>query len=342
MISLAKRVIRQVAGDKRTIALILVAPLLILSLIYLLLSETSYLPTIAIDESKLPPMLVSALREQSVTLIDVDTDSIDTSKFLKDNKDIDAVFTATGVGSGLNITLYESSTKSGNAMRVIQDAVASLNPAGQMQVSFIAGDPDASMFDSMGYVFFGVISFFLTFIISGMALVRERSSGTLERMLMTPITRIKVIGGYTLGFSLFAVLQAVILVVFSIYVLGLHTEGNVIWVVLIMLLLAIAAVSFGELISIFSNTEFQVVQLIPITIIPQVFFSGIIPLDTIPYHLGNLCYIMPIYYGCAAIKEVMVLGHGFDYIYPFLLALIGYIFVLGVLNTLALKKYRKL
>jgi len=340
MISLAKRVIRQVAGDKRTMALILFAPLLIITLMYLLLSDTSYIPTIAVDESNLPSAFVSALREQQVTLVDIEAENIDFEQFLKENKDVDAVLTAPG--SGLSITMYESSTKSGAAMKAIQDAMASLNPAGQIQVSFVAGDPDHSLFDSMGYAFFGIISFFLTFIVSGMALVRERSSGTLERMLMTPITRTKVIGGYTLGFSLFAVVQAVVLVVFSIYVLGLHTEGNVIWVILVMLLLAIAAVSFGELISIFSNTEFQVVQLIPITIIPQVFFSGIIPLDTIPYHLGNLCYIMPIYYGCAAIKEVMILGHGLDYIYPFILALLAYIAVLGALNTLALKKYRKL
>jgi ABC-2 type transport system permease protein len=131
-------------------------------------------------------------------------------------------------------------------------------------------------------------------------------------------------------------------VLFGIYVLGLHSEGNVLLVILVMLLLAIAAVSFGELISIFANSEFQVVQMIPIAIIPQIFFSGLIPLDTIPYNLGYLCYIMPIYYGCAAIKEVMIVGEGFGAIYPFILALLAYIIVLSALNTIALKKYRKL
>jgi len=340
MISLAKRVIRQIAGDKRTIALLLVAPLLILTLLYLLLSDTSYIPTIAIDPGNLPNPVVSALSEQDVNIIEISADGMDVDRYLKDNKDIDAVFTMQDLN--LRIAMYESSTKSGGAMKAIQNAIASLNPAGQMEVSFLIGDPDDSLFDSMGYVFFGVISFFLTFIISGMALVRERSSGTLERMLMTPVTRLSVIGGYTLGFSLFAIIQSVIMVVFSIYVLGLHTEGNILWVIAVMLLLAIAAVSFGELISIFSNSEFQVVQLIPIAIIPQIFFAGIIPLDTIPYNLGYLCYIMPIYYGCAAIKEVMLLGHGFGSIYPFMLALLVYIVVLGALNTLVLKKYRKL
>jgi len=194
----------------------------------------------------------------------------------------------------------------------------------------------------MVYVFLSIISFFLIFIVSGMALVRERSGGTLERMLMTPVTRRGVVAGYTAGYGLFAVIQAVILVLFCIYALRVSCAGNVAWVVLIMLLLAISAVAFGELISIFANTEFQVVQLIPIAIIPQVFFSGLIPLDTIPYHLGNLGYIMPVFYGSIAIKNVMRVGGGLDTIWPYLLALILYIGVLSLLNTLALKKYRKI
>jgi ABC-2 type transport system permease protein len=145
-----------------------------------------------------------------------------------------------------------------------------------------------------------------------------------------------------MGFSFFAILQAVVLVIFGVYVLGIHNEGQIGWVILIMLLLAIAAVSFGELISVFANTEFQVVQMIPIAIIPQIFFSGLIPIDTIPYNLGYLCYIMPIYYGCTAIKEVMALGNGFGAIWPFVLALLGYTVVLSVLNALVLKQYRKL
>ena len=232
MISLAKRVIRQIAGDRRTLAMMLFAPLLILTLLFLLLSDTSYIPTIAVDKDKLPLTMVTALTAQDVKLLDVATDDLDIDRYLKDNKQVDAVLTTSG--TSLSITMYESSSKSGAAMKAIQDAMASLNPASQMQVSYVVGSPDDSMFDSMGYIFFGVISFFLIFIVSGMALVRERSNGTLERMLMTPVSRVSVIGGYTLGFSLFAILQAVILVVFSIYVLGLHTEGNIIWVILIM------------------------------------------------------------------------------------------------------------
>ncbi|WP_264191362.1 ABC transporter permease [Metabacillus litoralis] len=108
-----------------------------------------------------------------------------------------------------------------------------------------------------------------------------------------------------------------------------------------MVLLSVSAVSFGAMISTFASAELQEVQMIPFTIIPQVFFSGLIPLDLIPYHLGNLSYIMPIYYG-AAIKGVMVYGDGFLEIWGYLLGLIVYAFLLYVLNTQALRKFRKL
>ncbi|MFU0791040.1 MAG: ABC2-membrane domain-containing protein [Virgibacillus proomii] len=109
-----------------------------------------------------------------------------------------------------------------------------------------------------------------------------------------------------------------------------------------MVLLAVTAVLFGATISIFASSELQVVQMIPFTIIPQVFFSGLIPLDLIPYHLGNLSYIMPIYYGAAAIKGVMVYGDGFFQIWGYLIGLIAYSFLLYLINAQALKKFRKL
>ena len=339
MFSLAKRVIRQIAGDKRTVALLVVAPMLIMFLISLLLGDNAYTPTIAIQEDKLPPPMVKALKESDINIVNIISE-FDVRVFLIDNRDVDMVLAVSN--DGIDILAYESNIKSGAAMKAVQNAISSLNPQMQIRTSFVVGDAEESLFESMGYIFLGIIAFFLIFIVSGMALVRERSAGTLERMLMTPISRSCVIGGYTIGFSFFAILQAIVLVVFGVYVLGIHNEGNIGWVILIMLLLAIAAVSFGELISVFANTEFQVVQMIPIAIIPQIFFSGLIPLDTIPYNLGYLCYIMPIYYGCTAIKEVMLLGNGFGAIWPFILALVGYTVVLSALNTVALRKYRRL
>ncbi|WP_409290612.1 ABC transporter permease [Peribacillus sp. SCS-37] len=342
MMHLAKRVILQTFNDKRSMMMILVAPLLILTLVYFLLGDSDYVPTVGADKAALPGNLTAALEKQDLKVRDIKgLDGEQARKYLKNHQDVDAII-ALSQGSGMTITMYEPSTKGAKAVSGIQEAVTSLNPSAKVNLEYVYGTKDQSTFDSLGYVFLALFSFFLVFIISGMALVRERSMGTLERLLMTPIKRGEVILGYTAGYAVFAIVQAVLIVLYSIYVLQLSSAGNIGWVLLAMVLLAVTAVSFGATISIFASSELQVVQMIPFTIIPQVFFSGLIPLDLIPYHLGNLSYIMPIYYGAAAIKGVMVYGDGFQQIWGYLLGLIVYALVLYLINKQALKKFRKL
>ncbi|PPA70421.1 ABC transporter permease [Jeotgalibacillus proteolyticus] len=342
MIHLAKRVIRQTLNDKRSIMMILVAPLLILTLIYFLLGDSDYVPTVGVNQGAIPESLTTALEEQDLVIADLtDNEVQQAEKYLNDHQGIDAIMESSQ-DSGMTITMYEPSSKGAKAVNEIQKAVASLNPSAQFTMKYVYGTQEQSTFDSLGYVFLALFSFFLVFIISGMALVRERSGGTLERLLMTPSKRGEVILGYTAGYGVFAILQALLIVLYSIFVLQLSSAGNIGWILLTMVLLAVTAVSFGATISIFSTSELQVVQMIPFTIIPQVFFSGLIPLDLIPYHLGNLSYIMPIYYGAAAIKGVMVYGNGFMEIWGYLAGLITFAILLFLINTRALKKFRQM
>ncbi|KAA0548435.1 ABC transporter permease [Bacillus sp. BGMRC 2118] len=342
MIHLAKRVIRQTINDKRSVMMILVAPLLILTLVYLLLGDSDYVPTVGMNKEAMPDSLITAMEELDLRVVGISPNDVkNATTYLKEHQDVDAIMTLSQ-STGMNITMYEPSTKGSKAISEIQSAMASLNPSANIKMSYVYGTQQQSTFDSLGYVFLALFSFFMVFIISGMALVRERSGGTLERLLMTPIKRGEVILGYTLCYGVFAVIQAILIVLYSVYVLQLNSAGNIGWILLTMVLLAVTAVSFGATISIFASSELQVVQMIPFTIIPQVFFSGLIPLDLIPYHLGNLSYIMPIYYGAAAIKGVMVYGDGFIQIWGYLLGLIVYAFLLYLINTRALKKFRKL
>ncbi|MDX5474780.1 MAG: ABC transporter permease, partial [Bacillaceae bacterium] len=268
MIHLAKRVIRQTLNDKRSVMMILVAPLLILTLVYFLLGDSGYVPTVGVDKKGLPDSLVTALEEQDLNIVDV-TIQQHPKSYLKEHKDVDAIISFSQ-STGMNITLYEPSTKGAKAASEIQRAMASLNPSAKVSMSYVYGTQGQSTFDSLGYVFLALFSFFLIFIISGMALVRERSGGTLERLLMTPIKRGEVILGYTIGYGVFAIVQAILIVLYSIYVLQLSSVGSIGWVLLTMVLLAVTAVSFGATISIFASSELQVVQMIPFTIIPQV------------------------------------------------------------------------
>jgi ABC-2 type transport system permease protein len=107
-----------------------------------------------------------------------------------------------------------------------------------------------------------------------------------------------------------------------------------------MLLIAMTAVVMGVLISALSRNEFQVMQFIPVVILPQVFFTGIIPIDTLPYNLGYLARVMPLYYGCLGLKGVLVYGYGLADVLPQILVLLGVITLLFAANIMAVKKYR--
>lgn len=177
--------------------------------------------------------------------------------------------------------------------------------------------------------------------ISGIALLRERTSGTLERLLATPVKRSEIVFGYLVGYGLFAIIQTFVIVFFSIYVLNLQIEGSLIWVLATNILIALTALSMGIFVSTFASSEFQMVQFIPLIVIPQVFFSGLIPLDTMADWVRYLSYIFPLSYAGNALTAVMIKGQGWENIWPNLAILVLFIAGFTLLNITGLKKYRK-
>ena len=359
-------------NDRRTLVLMIAAPILILSLLYLLLGEGSYIPKISVSND-FPAALLTELKKQDVEVsvlahdLDMDIDiggNIDADAGINSGTDTGAVIDTVSESDayadallkdkttdavvtidkdGMHIRMLESgSSKAASVTAALKNAAAAVSPASSMNLSFVYGKVDSTSFNSLGYVLLGVLSFFFVFIISGISFVRERETGTLERLMATPIRRMSVVGGYTLGFGILAAVQSVLMILFSRYVLGMEFQGPVWLAMLIMVLLAFTAVSLGAFVSIFANNEFQVMQFIPLIIVPQMFFSGLITIDTLPYGLGNISYFMPIYYGCSGLEKIMIKGFGFEGIWKELCMLLAFILVLFALNVLALKKYRKL
>ena len=340
MKGIAIRVIRQMRGDKRTLGLILFAPILMFTLIYFLLNDTAYVPSIAVRESELPAAIVTALKAEEINFVDLDTIAYESERqLLIDHKEIDMVITRQG--TQIDTWILEATVKSAQALKALQNAMAAVPQAVTVQAHVVYND-GASAFQSLGFVFLAFLSFFFVFVISGMTLVRERTGGTLERLMMTPIRRWQVTAGYTLGYGVFAILQSVLICVYVLYVLKMPCAGSVGLIFLIMLINAMVAVLFGAMVSIVATSEMQVVQFIPTLIIPQVFFCGLIPQDTIPLGLGNLGYITPVFYSAESIRRVLIEGAGFSAVWPYVLALAGYGALLFIVNTLALKKFRTL
>ena len=335
-LSIVQRIIRQISGDKRSLAMILLVPVFLFTLIYFLLGDSDYQAVIAAAD--LPAQITDKVEAQGVTVrILSEADGKEQVK----NGDADALLYFENGSVHLVLKTYDA-VKTGIVQKAIANAMKELSPGSSVEPEFMYGESGASMFDSLGYVMLGIVSFFIIFIIAGISFVRERTNQTMERLMTTPVRRWQVVLGNTIGFGFFAMLQSIILLSYAVWVLGMHVAGSVVLSGLTMILLALSAVCIGAFFSIFSNNEFQIMQLIPVVVIPQIFFSGLISLDTLPYHLGAVAKIMPVYYACSALKSITIMGEGFGGIWPDLLALTGFILVFFVLNTLALKKYRKI
>ena len=199
---------------------------------------------------------------------------------------------------------------------------------------------EVTIFDSIGFVLLGILAFFMIFLLSGISFVRERTSDTLERLMLTPVKTLSVVGGYVLGFGVFAVIQSTLMILFAKFVLEMSFAGNFLLAMFIMLLLAMSAVVTGILVSAVSKNEFQVVQFIPVIIIPQIFFTGIIPIDSLPTPLIYLSRIMPVYHGSLGLQGVMVYSYGISQLLPQIFILCTIILILFIANIIIIKKYR--
>lgn len=206
---------------------------------------------------------------------------------------------------------------------------------------YVYGDNNATFFENFLPVFLGFFVFFFVFLISGISLLNERTTGTLSRLLATPIRRGEIICGYLVGYGIFAVIQTVITVLFSTLVFHIQLVGSIWLVFLINLLLALVALTLGIFISTFANSEFQMIQFIPLIVVPQIFFAGLIPVAGMAPWLQVIAHVMPLYYGANALTDVMTKGAALSEISINLLILVGFMVALTILNIVGMKRYRK-
>ena len=171
--------------------------------------------------------------------------------------------------------------------------------------------------DRVAPALMAVFVLFFTFILTGVSFLRERAQGTLERLMTTTVGCADILLGYLLGFMVFATVQTIVILLFTIFVLRIDYQGNIFEIGAVLMLVVIVAVSLGIFISTFARNEFQVVQFIPIVFAPQVFLSGvIIPVDQMPAVMEGISNALPLTYAVKGLREIMLQGHGLTEVWP--------------------------
>lgn len=364
------RIIRQFLRDKRTLALLIIAPMLVLTLMSFVFTDEDAKLNIGVENSNVKNILSSMDEDNDISIMskkeaeDKFEDKELDAYIYGDEKELNILLNGAdnSVINQLNKNVQEAvkdyMTKKGEDNKKILEDLASnpmisiinkdfANKIGSIDINSTEietynyfGDSDMSTIDYIGPLLIGLFIFFFVFLISGVSFLRERTTGTLERLLATPIKRYEIVFGYLIGFGIFTIVQSAIISAFSIGILKIYNGGSIGLILLISTVIALCALSFGMFVSSYAHNELQVMQFIPIVIVPQVFFCGLFSIRNMAEPLQILSKCMPLTYASNALRGVMTCGYNLQQISTDLLVLIGFTVVFAVLNIIILKKHR--
>ncbi len=167
-------------------------------------------------------------------------------------------------------------------------------------------DENLPVFDNFAPALLAIFPFVIMFLITSITTLRERETGTMERLMATPIGKVDLVVGYMLAFGLLAAIQATLVSLLLLYGFNLETEGPQWLLVLVALGPALLGTALGIFISAFARTELQAVQFMPALVVPQILVCGLfMPLSKLPELLEALAYGMPLTYAIDALNRVV-------------------------------------
>ncbi len=340
-----RRIVAQFRRDPRSLALLFVAPLAIIALLgWVLSSSGATAARVAIvgepgnpASTAIVTKLATALQGQPNVAVETGVNDAATARQMLIDKQLDLVISVPKDFSLQNrkielTTLGLNPTAEASVIPPIQQALLKVvvDQAGAtlptIERSTVYGSPDATQLDALAPVVVGFFVYFFVFILTGISFLRERVGGTLERLLATPVSRSEIVLGYSLGFGFVATLQIAVVLAFvlgrleipalgpvSAFAIGLgvRTAGDPLIAYLLVLVLGLGAVSLGIFLSTFARTELQILQFIPIVIVPQGLLGGFFwPIEQLPSLLQPVARILPVTYAIDGLRQVMIAGAG--------------------------------
>ncbi|MCS6842953.1 MAG: ABC transporter permease [Caldilineales bacterium] len=380
---LAWRVMRQVLRDRRTVALIIFAPILVLTLGAILFRAEPAPVSVGVvneDEGAYSPlggsinlgqrMLDELTAGDAFRLVILSRSEVDdrlrsgdvkavivfpedfTASFLKSHQVVlDLRLEGSEPTRSKAIIAYVSQAAMKTMARMVGTylGLSGSSPQGggegevvlpvSAQVTYLYGGEQFDTFDYIAPVYIALLGMFFVFLLACIAFLRERSQGTIERLAATPASRFEIVLGYMFGLGLFGLIQVTIILFFTVWVIGIHYKGSLALMLLVVAIMAVVGINLGILASAFARTEFQVIQFIPLVLLPQALLGGTFwSISDMPTYLQPIAYAMPIYYANVALRDVMLKGWGLGEIWPNLAVLAGIGLVLVILSSLMMRR----
>ena len=341
VVALFRRVISEIRRDRPSLALLFIAPIVITGLVTFILRESQAPQVTAVVVNLAGPRgqavgdaLGAALRTGGATVTDVAGEGAARASIADTSVSVGIVLRAgAATGSALDITVItnglDPSGDAGQVSAVQRSVLAAVTSASGTAMpvidhTTIYGTPTDDPVTTFAPAIVAFFAYFFVYILTGVSFLRERTGGTLERLMATPVTRGEVVLGYTLGFGLFATIQVAVLMLWalgSLHIgalgplpafsigLGIAANGSPILAFVVVVLLAVGAVSLGIFLSTFARTELQIIQFIPIVLAPQFLLSGVLfPVSSLPSILRPLVAIMPLNYAVDGLRQVFIRG----------------------------------
>jgi ABC-2 type transport system permease protein len=343
--AIVRRVVEEIRRDRPSLALLFVAPIVITGLVAFILRGSLAPDTTAIVVNEagsvaapVAEAIATALRQQGafVSLVSdetaartaIDAGSASVAVILP--ADLAGRVTAGAVPAIRVLTRGLDPSGEGQQVAVVGKALVGAASqafgarAPTIEHITLYGTPSGDPVAPFAPAIVGFFAYFFVYILTGVSFLRERTGGTLERLLATPVARGEIVAGYTIGFGLFATVQVALLLTWALgsarigpigplaafsVGLGLTVAGSPLLAFLVVLLLALGAVSLGIFLSTFARTELQIIQFIPLVLAPQFLLSGVLfPTSSLPSVLRPLVTVMPLSYAVDGLRQVFVRG----------------------------------
>ena len=373
--SVTKRIFRGLRNDRRTIALMFIAPILAMCVFGVAFSgdvKDVHVVVVNQDEGYQPSGIPVPVSISKMIIANFDKDVLKVDYVNTEDEGVQRVqkggaygvivfpenFTrdiysrmqnpSSTISTSIQVRLDKSNVNVANAIaKAVSDAVLkTMSETGN--AAPISVDADNAIYGKgakfMDFFVPGIMAFvvfLLTTLLTLISFVGERTSGNLERLQATPLRASEIVIGYAIAFSIIGMLQSILLLVIGVAVFNIMIVGHVALAFLVIALLAVVSLSLGILLSSLAKREAQAIQFFPLIVLPTFLLAGIFwPVEAIPSWLRPLSYAIPPSYAVDATRSVMLRGWGIGGIWIDIVALLGFAVAFLVLAVWSLQRGR--